>query len=314
MAAMIELDGLTKFYGDFHALRGVSFSIEEGDIFGYIGPNGAGKTTSIKILATLLRPDSGTARIAGHDVIRNPQAIRGLIGYMPDFFGVYDEMTTYEYLDFFAACYNIPGPSRPPIIADVLELTDLGGKRDTNVNGLSRGMKQRLSLARCLIHNPQVLLLDEPASGLDPRARIEIRELLKELGRLGKTILISSHILTELADFCNAVGVIENGTLVKAGRIQDLLREIQQGLIVAIDLAQPDERFEQLAAQFPGLVAVKQVSTRGWHCTVSPEVTDFSLPGFVQYLMQQGFQVERFQEREGTLEELFLQVTRGVVN
>jgi len=311
---MIELENLTKYYGAFHALRGVSFAIEEGDIFGFIGPNGAGKTTSIKILATLLRPDAGTARIAGHDVVKTPKAVRGLIGYMPDFFGVYDEMTTFEYLDFFAACYTIPSHARPPIIDDVLELTDLGGKRDTNVNGLSRGMKQRLSLARCLIHNPQVLLLDEPASGLDPRARIEIRELLKELGRLGKTILISSHILTELADFCNAVGVIENGSLVKAGRIQDLLHEIQQGQIIAIDLAIPDERFAEVAAQYPGVVDVKQVSTKGWHCTIGAEATDFALAPFVQHMLQAGFQIERFQEREGTLEELFLQVTRGVVN
>lgn len=314
MSAMIELEELTKSFDGFPALQGVSFAIEEGDIFGYIGPNGAGKTTSIRILATLLRPDSGTARIAGHDVIREPRAVRGLIGYMPDFFGVYDEMTTAEYLDFFGACYNIPARRRQEIIDDVLDLTDLGSKRGTNVNGLSRGMKQRLSLARCLLHNPSVLLLDEPASGLDPRARIEIRELLKELGRLGKTILISSHILTELADFCNAVGIIENGQLVKAGRIQDLLQEIQQGLLVAIELAVPDDRFAGVAGAYPGVAQVLQVSQRGWHCQVLPDGHPFDLPQFVQYLLGQGFQIASFQERQGNLEELFLQITRGVVN
>ena len=201
--AMIEVRNLTKRFKRLEALKSVNFEIQQGDIFGYIGPNGAGKTTTIKVLATLLLPNGGEALINGIDVVRNPMKVREIIGYMPDFFGVYDEMKSWEYLDLFAACYRIPKSRRVGIIDDVLELTDLTIKKDAFVHELSRGMKQRLCLARCLVHDPKVLLLDEPASGLDPRARVEIRELLKELAKMGKTIIISSHILHELRELCN---------------------------------------------------------------------------------------------------------------
>jgi len=206
---MIKTTHLHKKYKNLVAVKDLNIEIERGDVYGFIGPNGAGKTTTIKILATLISPSFGTASIDGYDVRDYPRAVRAKIGYMPDFFGVYDDMKVWEYLDFFAAAYKIPRQQRVNIIDDVLELTDLHNKREDFVEALSRGMKQRLCLAKTLVHDPDVLLLDEPASGLDPRARIEMRELLKELRRMGKTILISSHILTELADFCNKIGIIE---------------------------------------------------------------------------------------------------------
>jgi len=204
---MIRTFGLTKRYGDVLALDDLTLEVGEGEIFGYIGPNGAGKTTTLKILATLLAPTSGRAQVCGYEVGRESTKIRPLIGYMPDFFGVYEDMTVAEYLTFFAAAYGLRGNRRTRILNEVLELTDLGSKRDTIVEALSRGMQQRLGLARTLVHDPKVLILDEPASGLDPRARIEIRELLKEVKRMGKTIIISSHILSELAQLCDAVGI-----------------------------------------------------------------------------------------------------------
>ena len=203
---MIETLHLSKLYGDFQALRGLNLKIEAGEFFGFIGPNGAGKTTTIHILATLLQPTSGTARVAGLDVDLNGRAVRRAIGYMPDFFGVYPNLRVWEYLEFFAAAYEVPRSRRKAILADVLDLTDLASKHDALVGSLSRGMQQRLGLARVLIHDPDVLLLDEPASGLDPRARLEMREILRELQSMGKTILLSSHILSELAEVCTSIG------------------------------------------------------------------------------------------------------------
>ncbi len=211
---MIQTTNLSKRYGEFVALSNLNLSINEGDCFGFIGPNGAGKTTTIKILGTLLKPSSGQAMINGLTVGYQNRQIRPIIGYVPDFMGAYDDVTVTEYLEFFAAAYSIHGDERVRVVGDVLDLTDLSYKRDAEVNSLSRGMQQRLSVARVLLHDPKVLLLDEPASGLDPRARIEMRELLKELRRMGKTIIISSHILHELAELCNAVGIIEQGKLV----------------------------------------------------------------------------------------------------
>ena len=219
---MIETINLTKKYGELTALNNLNLQIEEGACCGFIGPNGAGKTTTIKILATLLKPTWGEARIDGKTVGYQNPLIRPVIGYVPDFMGAYDDMLVTEYLQFFAACYGIHGEKRESAIRDVLALTDLNYKADAEVNGLSRGMQQRLSVARVLLHDPKVLLMDEPASGLDPRARIEMRELLKELRRMGKTIIISSHILHELADICNMVAIIERGELIYAGGVRDI--------------------------------------------------------------------------------------------
>ena len=212
--SFVQIKNLNVSYGKIHAVRGVSFEIPQGEVFGFIGPNGAGKSSTIKVLATLIRPDSGIVRIGGVDVPSNPMEIRRKIGYMPDFFGIYEDLTAAEYLHFFAAAYDIPVRQREQTIADVLTLTDLTHKASAAVDSLSRGMKQRLGLARVLLHDPDLLLLDEPASGLDPRARIEVRELLKALKGMGKTIIISSHILHELAQLCTRIGIIEQGKLI----------------------------------------------------------------------------------------------------
>jgi ABC-2 type transport system ATP-binding protein len=224
---MIETIDLTKKYGDFFALESLTLKLEQGDLFGFIGPNGAGKTTTIRILSTLLSPTWGEAYVCGHSIYTHPREIRRAIGYMPDIFGVYDDMRVIEYLEFFAAAYRIDGPKRRQVAERSLELVDLVAKRDELVTSLSRGMTQRLGLARVLLHDPQVLLLDEPASGLDPRARIEMRNLLKRLQGMGKTILVSSHILPELADICNRVGIIEYGRLLACGNVQDLLAQVR---------------------------------------------------------------------------------------
>src|SRR5437763_10372395 len=240
MASVVDIQHLRKDYRNITAVKDLSLRLEQGDIFGFIGPNGAGKTTTIKMLATLLRPTSGRALIDGIDVTREPDRVRGIIGYMPDFFGVYDDIKVWEYLDFFAAAYKIPRDRRPQIIDDVLELTDLAGKKEAYVEELSRGMKQRLCLAKTLVHDPKVLLLDEPASGLDPRARVEIKELLKELRRMGKTILISSHILPELADFCNKIGIIEQGELIVSGEVGEIMRQMSGGQLYEVRLPAED--------------------------------------------------------------------------
>ncbi len=216
---MIEVEGLKKRYGTVEAVKDLTLRIGQGEIFGFIGPNGAGKTTTIRILATLLKPSAGLVRIGGYSLGKDAEKIRTLIGYMPDTFGVYEEMLVLEYLEFCAAAYGIRGPRRAQVVDDVLQLTDLVKHRTAVIGDLSRGMQQRLGLARVLVHDPKVLLLDEPASGLDPRARIEIRELIRELGRMGKTILLSSHILPELANLCTRIGIIEKGVLLFHGTV-----------------------------------------------------------------------------------------------
>src|SRR5215813_3384873 len=231
---MIELKNFTKAYGDFVAVANLNLKIAAGEMFGFIGPNGAGKSTTIRFLATLLRASAGEGVVNGHSVTRDPMGVRKSIGYMPDNFGVYDGMKVWEFLDFFAVAYQIPKNRRKAVIGDVLELLDLTHKRDDFVNGLSRGMKQRLCLAKTLVHDPPVLILDEPSSGLDPRARLEVKALLKELRRMGKTILISSHILTELADWCTSIGISERGQLLMHGPIDEVYRRIRGNRILEI--------------------------------------------------------------------------------
>src|SRR5450755_2330575 len=228
---MIETRDLTKMYGDLYALDRLTLKLEKGDVYGFIGPNGAGKTTTMRILATLLNPTWGEATVCGYSIYNGAKDIRRIMGYMPDFFGVYDDMKVIEYLEFFAAAYRIKGPERRRKCDQVLELVDLGYKRDALVTSLSRGMTQRLGLARVLLHEPQVLLLDEPASGLDPRARIDMRGLLKELRNMGKTILVSSHILPDLADICNKSGIIERGRLLFDGDVQTAIKQVRQNAV-----------------------------------------------------------------------------------
>ncbi len=309
---MIEIQHLRKEYGPLVAVKDLSLRLEEGDIFGFVGPNGAGKTTTIKVLATLLRPTSGRAFLCGHDVSTEPEKVRPLMGYMPEFFGVYDDIKVWEYLDFFAAAYRIPRDRRPGIIDDVLELTDLTVKKDAFVEELSRGMKQRLCLAKTLVHDPRVLLLDEPASGLDPRARVEIKELLKELRRMGKTIISSSHILPELADFCNKIGIIEQGELILAGPVDEIIRQMHGAFVLDIRLVEADqEPALRLLTSRADIAAAR--ATDG---AVRADYTGDPLEvhQVLSALVSDGLRVLSFSEQPTDLEGIFMKVTRGVVS
>ncbi|MBI5154032.1 ABC transporter ATP-binding protein [Candidatus Poribacteria bacterium] len=308
---MIEIKGVTKVYKDLVAVNNLSFTIDKGDIFGFIGPNGAGKTTTIKILATLLKPTQGFALVCGYNVLTQADDVKRVMGYMPDSFGVYDDMKVWEYLDFFAAAYKIEKSRRKQIIDDVLQLTDLTHKKNDYVEALSRGMKQRLCLAKTLVHDPQVLLLDEPASGLDPRARIELRELLKELRNMGKTILISSHILTELADFCNTVGIIEQGNLLYAGDIKAITEQLRGARVVEVKVK---EGFEQKAEDaFLNDKNVQEVERDGQMLRIHLPV-DFAQEDYVtDKLVEQGIKFSSVRELEIDLEDVFMKVTKGIV-
>jgi ABC-2 type transport system ATP-binding protein len=307
---IIQTINLTKRYGKLVALNNLHLNIEEGECFGYIGPNGAGKTTTIRILATLLQPTWGEARVCDHVVGYESRKIRPLIGYVPDFFGAYEDMVVQEYLEFFAAAYGIHGRKRAQIVGDVLELTDLSFKADSLVDGLSRGMKQRLSIARVLLHDPKVLFLDEPASGLDPRARIEIRALLKELHRMGKTILISSHILPELADLCTSIGILERGELIYQGTVSEALRRARVGTIVHV--VTPDDR-EKACQILTGLRGVESAAIRDSMVvlSLSGDTRDFSF--IAQAMIQNGLRIQEIRQEEVNLETAFMRLTKGIV-
>jgi ABC-2 type transport system ATP-binding protein len=311
--SMISIRNLTKTYRDLTAVRDLNLNIEKGDVFGFIGPNGAGKTTTIKVLATLLEPTSGQAFIDGVDCVRNPLEVRRLIGYMPDFFGVYDDMKVWEYLDFFAAAYKIQVNKRKGIIDDVLELTDLTEKREAYVEGLSRGMKQRLCLAKTLVHDPKVLLLDEPASGLDPRARIEFRALLKELQSMGKTIFVSSHILPELADFCNVVGIMERGKLIVAGSVNDIIQKLEGGVVLDARIGGDESGGERARKLLQGYTNVRAVRTTGNHLEIEFTGSSEEYPALLSHLITGGVPVSSFAPRAADLEDVFMKVTAGAV-
>ena len=310
MAAVIKTVNLTKRYGTLVALSNLNLEIQQGDCFGFIGPNGAGKTTTIKILATLLQPTWGEARVCDYVVGYQSRQIRPLIGFVPDYFGAYEDMVVQEYLEFFAAAYNINGAARTKIVNDVLELTDLGYKRDALVDGLSRGMKQRLSIARVLLHDPKVLLLDEPAGNLDPRARIEMRELLKELRRMGKTIMISSHILPELQDLCNTVGIIEQGELIYAGPWADIVKRARGGMVLHVTVADNPAAAGALLSQNPNIESVNQ-NNGFMEVSLREGIEDYS---FVpQQLVQAGYKLTMLREEEVNLETAFMRLTKGMV-
>lgn len=317
--AMIETTNLTRRYQDVVALDNLNLTIAEGDCFGFIGPNGAGKTTTIKILATLLKPSSGQAQIAGLTVGYQNRQIRPLIGYVPDFMGAYEDMVVTEYLEFFAASYNIHGAQRKKVVSDVLELTDLGYKATAEVNGLSRGMQQRLSIARVLLHDPKVLLMDEPSSGLDPRARIEMRELLKELKRMGKTILISSHILPELAELCNVVGIIERGRLLFNGSVKEVLRRARVGNVVHVGVAERSADAAEVIKKIRGVTKVSLVEGDGHPGHDGPtlhvqfEGAGGSATDIPHALVTAGFRITRFMEEAVNLETAFMRLTKGLV-
>src|SRR3982750_3760278 len=310
MAVVIKTVNLTKRYGTLVALSNLNLEINEGDCFGFIGPNGAGKSTTIKILGTLLQPTWGEARVCDFVVGYQSRQIRPLIGYVPDYFGAYEDMVVQEYLEFFAAAYNINGSARVKVVNDVLDLTDLGYKRDAPVDGLSRGMKQRLSIARVLLHDPKVLLLDEPAGNLDPRARIEMRELLKELRRMGKTIMISSHILPELQDLCNTVGIIEQGELIYSGPWTDIVRKANTGTVLHVGVAANQAGAGALLAQDPSIESV--AANNGYlEVALKNGINDYS---FVpQRLGQNGFKLTMLKEEEVNLETAFMRLTKGMV-
>jgi ABC-2 type transport system ATP-binding protein len=309
---MIEVRNFTKRYGDFVAVDDLSFTIGQGEVFGFIGPNGAGKSTTIRFLATLLRPTSGTASVAGHSVVDDPMAVRRVIGFMPDDFGVYDGMKVWEFLDFFAVAYEIPQSYRRKIIGEVLELLDLTHKRDDYVNGLSRGMKQRLCLAKTLVHDPPVLILDEPASGLDPRARLEMKALLNELRGMGKTILVSSHILSELADFCTSIGIIERGKLLAAGSIQEIQRQLRAHRVLKVKVL--DDTVDRAAGILRGDDGVRQVESYDHTLSAEFEGQDEDMARLLGRLISAGVAVQSFAEEPLSLEEVFMMITKGIVN
>ena len=306
--AMIEAIKLTKHYGKFVALKDLDLEIEQGDIFGFIGPNGAGKTTTIRILATLLEATSGHATIDGHDVAKEPYEVKKILGFMPDEFGVYDGMRLREYLDFFGAAYKIPQRKRASIIDDVLQLTDLTSKADDFVSAFSRGMKQRCCLAKTLIHDPKVLLLDEPASGLDPRARIEMKELLKALCSMGKTILISSHILSELGDMCNKIGIIEHGKLLATGEVSEIMERVREVQELRIEVFEGADLAESVLKDAPGITDLERA---GDVFQMQSRLGRAELAGLHGRLLDRGVKLLFFEQDKGTLEDVFLSVTKG---
>jgi len=307
---MIELVNFTKRYGDLLAVDELSLKIEPGETFGFIGPNGAGKSTTIRFLATLLKPTAGEGVVNGKSVTRQPLEVRRSIGYMPDSFGVYDGMKVWEFLDFFAVAYQIPRPRRKKVIGDVLDLLDLAGKRNAFVNSLSRGMKQRLCLAKTLVHDPPVLVLDEPASGLDPRARVEVKALLKELRKMGKTILISSHILTELADCCTSIGIIERGKLLMQGPIEDVYRRIRRNRIVEIKFL---ENFDLGVSILRKTPETRDLRIEDSRVTVELAADEHQVAALMERLVAEGVRMHSFAEKEPTLEDVFMLVTKGAV-
>lgn len=309
---MLEVKDLHKSYGDLDAVKGVSFKLAPGDIFGFIGSNGAGKTTTIKMIATLLEPTAGTAELNGVDILKDPMQIRRMLGYMPDFFGLYDDVKVFEYLDFFAGLYEVPVRKRGLIINDVLSMTNLAGKKDAFVQSLSRGMQQRLCLARCLVHDPHLLLLDEPASGLDPRARSELKELILELGKSGKIIIVSSHILPELADFCNTVGIIEKGSLLACGGVDEIVKSIRPVRTLEISVLSNAPKALTILNAMPGVIQGVAPTEEQVEVEFGGDLNDQA--ELMRALIRDEIRVVGFRERHADLEDVFLKLTKGVVN
>jgi ABC-2 type transport system ATP-binding protein len=306
---VIKTHNLTKKYGDLYAIQAIELDLAAGDLFGFIGPNGAGKTTTMKILATLLDPTYGEAYVCGHSIYRDEKEIRRLVGYMPDFFGVYDDMKVIEYLEFFAAAYRINGPKRRQVCNEKLDLVDLDFKRDAYANTLSRGQTQRLGLARVLLHEPQVLLLDEPLSGLDPRARIEMRAVLRRLGAQGKTIMVSSHILPELADMCNKVGLIDKGVMDVSDTVANVLRRVRERIRLHIGLATSLDSAAKLLEQ-SDLVDSVTIANDQLTVTLKTGIEDYT--DLSTLLITSGHKIKLFREEEINLESAFMALTKGL--
>ncbi|MFS0574422.1 ABC transporter ATP-binding protein [Sporosarcina sp. 179-K 3D1 HS] len=307
---MIEIHGLTKKYGQFKALDNLELSLKEGTVFGFVGANGAGKSTTFLILATLLQATSGDALINGVSVRENPAEVRKMIGYMPDFFGVYDQLKAEEYLDFYGASYGIPMPEREKLIPQLLELVDLSHKRHSYVDELSRGMKQRLCLARSLIHDPKVLILDEPASGLDPRARVEMRDILKTLKRMGKTILISSHILPELAEMCDEIGVIDNGRLIAHGSVAEIQAKLQGEKVITVRYLGPRERLVSFLEEEPFVSNIEWENDKD-HIVFAFKGNEEEQVALLTRAVGRQIPILSFTEHVTNLEDVFMEITKG---
>ncbi len=314
MSAIIEFKNLTKRFKQRVAVNSLDFNIEGGEIFGLVGPNGAGKTTTMRMLVTLLKPDHGEIYVSGHSIRRRPSEVRRQIGFMPDSFGVYGDLTVQEYLDFFGACFKIHPQQRARLISDLLELVDLGHRRDDMVDTLSTGLKQRLGIARVLIHDPSILVLDEPASGLDPRARVEIRELLLEVARLGKTILFSSHILADVGELCTRVGILEDGKLVALGTLEQLSAHVMPHRQIQIGLLDRKEEAQIMLQSTAGVSEVRMVENGRISLEVDFTGGDESLHQLLARLLAQGFPVIHFSEDLNNLEEVFMRTTKGIVS
>jgi ABC-2 type transport system ATP-binding protein len=317
MTPVIEIRNLSKRYGRRMAVEGLDLTVEAGEIFGFVGPNGAGKTTTIRIMSTLARPTGGDVWVAGHSIQKNPQLVRSEIGYMPDFFGVYNDMKVWEYLDFFAACYRVDETARKTLIEDLMELFDLQARRDDMVDKLSRGMKQRLSLARTLVNDPQVLILDEPASGLDPRARVEIRELMVQLAHMGKTVFFSTHILADVAEICTRVGIIEAGKMVAVGELDALQQQVMPRRKVEITVLGALEAARSVLQSRPGVSALQVISgpANGDRQRIALEFSgdDAQLSQLLAALIQENISVIQFNPDTRDLEAVFMHATQGLV-
>lgn len=303
---MLVIKNLEKSYGNFKALKGLNLEIEKGEIFGFIGPNGAGKSTTMKIVSGLLSPDSGEVYVDGIDAIKNNKALKDKIGYMPDFFGVYDNLRAIEYLEFYASIYGIVGDEARQLAMDLLELVNLQDKWDANVDGLSRGMKQRLCLARCLVHNPELLILDEPASGMDPRARFEMKGILKNLREMGKTIIVSSHILSELGEICTRIGIIKNGAIVCEGTVEEVMLMASGTAPININVM---DKVEEAIALLKEKAEIKEISVDGNKITINLAGGDKEAKDILKDLVLKDIPVISYSKSAGNLEEVFIQIT-----
>lgn len=303
---MVKIEDLRKSYGKFQALDGMSLEIKKGELFGFVGPNGAGKTTTMRIMSGLLSADSGTVMVGDVNVTSHPTKVKDKIGYMPDFFGVYDNLKAIEYMEFFASIYGIYGKSARKLCLEMMDLVNLADKENSYVDGLSRGMKQRLCLARCLIHSPELLVLDEPASGLDPRARFEMKEILRNLSDIGKTILISSHILPELAEMCTNVGIVEHGKLVVSGTVDDIMSKLNNSNPLVVKFEEGQEKVIQFLKENP---AIENISTRGEKVYIGFQGNSIEEGRLLSEMIGHGAVISSYGREEGNLESLFMQIT-----